>query len=164
MQPIESPAQEHDPRDPDCYCLLCEPGPERSLIQSFSLERSPLYMFKDEKTRYCPWDLHCSCDFCADARMSAWIDRLDILYPSQERKRKIKIPLNLSFTEDGWKEIQILVHLEKIMPTASYDKEFPPFEEYSEKNYTYAPKIPSKIQTDISGAPTKISAAEATLN
>ncbi|KAK8360347.1 hypothetical protein V6Z12_A04G157100 [Gossypium hirsutum] len=51
-----------------------------------------------------------------------------------------------------------------MQPAASYDKDFPPLEEYSKKSYTHAPKIPLKIQTDISGAPSKISAAEATLN
>ncbi|KAG8489635.1 hypothetical protein CXB51_017679 [Gossypium anomalum] len=96
--------------------------------------------------------------------------------------------------QQGWKEIQIFDHLVKTMPcykkinkwikknpdflipqkpisticmmqpTTSYNKDFPPLEEYSEKSYTYAPKIPSKIQTDITGAPAKISAAEATFN
>ncbi|KAH1122499.1 hypothetical protein J1N35_005659 [Gossypium stocksii] len=47
---------------------------------------------------------------------------------------------------------------------ASYDKEFPSLEEYTEKNFTYAQKIPSKIQTDISSALAKISVAKATLN
>ncbi|KAG8478431.1 hypothetical protein CXB51_028256 [Gossypium anomalum] len=53
-----------------------------------------------------------------------------------------------------------------IRPTSSekYEENFPPLEEFSKKNYTHAPKIPSKIQPEISGAKTTISAAEATLN
>ncbi|KAG8492315.1 hypothetical protein CXB51_009806 [Gossypium anomalum] len=54
-----------------------------------------------------------------------------------------------------------------IKPTASttsYDKEFPPLEEYSSENYVHVPKISSKIQTSTPGTSPKISAAEATLN
>ncbi|KAG8474071.1 hypothetical protein CXB51_034136 [Gossypium anomalum] len=45
-----------------------------------------------------------------------------------------------------------------------YEENFPPLEEFSKKNYIHAPKIPSKIQPEISGAKPTISAAEATLN
>ncbi|KAG8482389.1 hypothetical protein CXB51_027288 [Gossypium anomalum] len=45
-----------------------------------------------------------------------------------------------------------------------YEENFPPLEEFSKKNYTHAPTIPSKIQPEISGAKPTISAAEATLN
>ncbi|KAG8483875.1 hypothetical protein CXB51_022610 [Gossypium anomalum] len=55
-----------------------------------------------------------------------------------------------------------------IQPTSSspekYEKDFPPLEEFSEKNYTHVPKIPSKLQPETSGATTRISAAKATLN
>ncbi|KAK5793471.1 hypothetical protein PVK06_034620 [Gossypium arboreum] len=49
MQPVVSLAKEHNREDLDCCCPLCEPGLERNLIQSFSGDGKPLYMFKEEK-------------------------------------------------------------------------------------------------------------------
>ncbi|KAH1083480.1 hypothetical protein J1N35_023241 [Gossypium stocksii] len=77
MQPVPDPKEGHIPMDPDCYCGLYEPGPERKLIESFTAEGRPQYMFKDPKTRHHPWALNCSCNLCADDRFAAWIDSLD---------------------------------------------------------------------------------------
>ncbi|KAH1108579.1 hypothetical protein J1N35_012347 [Gossypium stocksii] len=112
MQLMGNPTVNHDKDDPECCCDLCEPGSERKLIQSFSADGKPLYMFKDENTGHCPWDRDCSCQSYVNDRQG----------------------------------------------------DFPPLDEYTEKNYTHAPKISSKIQPNVSGAPVKISAAEATLN
>ncbi|KAK5826265.1 hypothetical protein PVK06_021181 [Gossypium arboreum] len=90
MQPIERPAQLHDQEDPDCCCSLCEFGPERSLIQSFSADGKPLYMFKDLVTGHCPWALNCSCELCADDRMTAWIDSMDKTASKPGKKNKNK--------------------------------------------------------------------------
>ncbi|KAK5826264.1 hypothetical protein PVK06_021180 [Gossypium arboreum] len=237
MQPIERPAQLHDQEDPDCCCPLCESVPKRSLIQSFSVDGKPLYMFKDLVTGYYPWALSCSCELCANDQMTAWIDSMDKTASKPGKKRKKKNSTQSEFYkrwmegdpdisplgEDNGKFIYLVDYsshksspntqvppepckppslppsksftlpLEKIskpsrqklflqpcykkinkwvkknpdflasqnpvptvrmmQPTASYDKEFPPLEEYLEKNYTHEPKIPSKIQIDISGTP-----------
>lgn len=46
--------------------------------------------------------------------------------------------------------------------TSSYEQEFSPLEEFSNKEYLHAPKILSKLQADAEGRQVKI--AEATLN
>ncbi|KAG8502654.1 hypothetical protein CXB51_001139 [Gossypium anomalum] len=72
-------------------------------------------------------------------------------------------PVNHSPPTNPLPEIPVV---SMIRPTSSekYEENFPPLEEFLKKNYTHAPKIPSKIQPEISGAKTTISAAEATLN
>lgn len=88
MQLVERLAQLHDREDLDCCCPLCESGPERSLIQSFSADGKPLYMFKDPVTGHCPWALNCSCELCADDRMAAWIDSMDRSASKPGKKNK----------------------------------------------------------------------------
>ncbi|KAK5826225.1 hypothetical protein PVK06_021141 [Gossypium arboreum] len=88
MQPVERPAQLHDQEDSDCCCPLCESSPERSLIQSFSVDGKPLYMFKDPVTGHCPWALNCLCELCVDDRMTAWIDSMDKTTSKPRKKKK----------------------------------------------------------------------------
>ncbi|KAG8493198.1 hypothetical protein CXB51_010612 [Gossypium anomalum] len=62
-------------------------------------------------------------------------------------------------------EILVVSMIQSTSPLSEkYEENFPPLEEFSKKNYTHAPKIPSKIQPEVPGAKTTISATEATLN
>ncbi|KAK5776135.1 hypothetical protein PVK06_044094 [Gossypium arboreum] len=98
MQPLESPAQLHDKRDPDCCCPLCEPGPERSLIESFSIEGRPHYMFKDPITGHCPWALNCSCELYTDDGLAAYVDAMDKTASKPGKKKNKK-----SFQDEFYK-------------------------------------------------------------
>ncbi|KAK8327455.1 hypothetical protein V6Z12_A11G183700 [Gossypium hirsutum] len=90
MQPNERLAQLHDQEDPDCCCPLYEFGPERNLIESFSADGKPLYMFKDPVTGHCPWALNCSCELCTDDRLAAWVDSIDMTASKPGKKKKKK--------------------------------------------------------------------------
>ncbi|KAG8492316.1 hypothetical protein CXB51_009828 [Gossypium anomalum] len=250
MQPLESPAQLHDKEDLDCCCPLCEPDLERSLIESFSVNGKPHYMFKDPITGHCPWALNCSCELCTDDRLTAYVDAMDKTaskpgkkknknrnssqdefyrrwmtgdpdigplgedngkyvylvdystrkplpdiqvpsepckpfsppppktnFPSLEKPPKKSKPFSLPCYKkiNKWVKtnpdflvsqnpIPVACMIKPTASTTSYDKEFPPLEEYSSENYVHVPKISSKIQTSTPGTSPKISAAEATLN
>ncbi|KAK8348166.1 hypothetical protein V6Z12_A06G064600, partial [Gossypium hirsutum] len=69
-------------------CPLCEPGPERSLIGSFSTDGKPLYMFKVPVTGHCPWALNCSCELYTDDRLAAWVDSMDMTASKPGKKKK----------------------------------------------------------------------------
>lgn len=90
MQPISNPIVGHDTENPDCCCELCELGPKRKMIQSFSFEGKPLLFFKDDITGQCSWDMECSYELCTDDRFDAWIDSFDnsASNPSRSRKKK----------------------------------------------------------------------------
>ncbi|KAH1122501.1 hypothetical protein J1N35_005661, partial [Gossypium stocksii] len=93
-------------------------------------------------------DLNCSCELCADDKFIAWIDGMDHSALKSRKKKNRKKSTRSEFYRrwmEGDPNIRPLGE-----DNASYDKEFPPLEEYTEKNYTHAPKIPLKIQTDIS--------------
>ncbi|KAK5813620.1 hypothetical protein PVK06_029071 [Gossypium arboreum] len=210
MQPNEKPAQFHDQEDPDCCCPLCESGPERSLIESFSADGKPLYMFKDPVTGHGPWALNCSCELCTDDRLAAWIDCMDITAskPGKRKKKKnltqdefYKIWINRDpdigpLGEDNGKYVYLVDYSShkslpntKVLPEpckppsppppksstqspANTSKKSKPFlqpcykkiNKWVKKNPDFlAPQKPIST-TDISDAPTKITAAEATLN
>ncbi|KHG04364.1 polyprotein [Gossypium arboreum] len=77
MQPVPDPKEGHTLGNPDCCCGLCEPGPKRKLIASFTANGKPHHMFRDSKTGYCPWALNCTCKLCADDRINAWKGSMD---------------------------------------------------------------------------------------
>ncbi|KAH1067455.1 hypothetical protein J1N35_032442 [Gossypium stocksii] len=99
MQPLGNPATSHDNDDPECCCDLCDPGFERKLIQSFSADGKPLYIFKDEKTGHCPWDLDCSCQSCVSDRFDAWIDGMDNSASKPGKKKTKKKSTQSEFYE-----------------------------------------------------------------
>ncbi|KAK5826090.1 hypothetical protein PVK06_020999 [Gossypium arboreum] len=172
MQPIERPAAEHDSEDPECCCAFGEPGPERNIIQSFSTDGKPLYMFKDDITAHCPWDINCSCKLCADDRMNAWIDRLDN-FASKPRRRKGKKstqsefykrlmkadPNTGPFGEDNGKFVYLVDYLANLPSPVQKDSS----DSCKSLSLDKKPLDPENT-IDISRAPAKISAAEATLN
>ncbi|KAH1108880.1 hypothetical protein J1N35_012648 [Gossypium stocksii] len=247
MQPVPDPNEGHIPMDSDCCCGLCEPGSERKLIESFTDERRPQYMFKDTKTGHCPWALNYSCELCADDRFAAWIDSLDkeASKPSKRKSKKKstqdefyerykngnpsigplgedngkflylvdystklpqrqKLPENLRdtrpffpsksssscilkndpqknpFPQPCYKQIRKWVKKNPFLeifetpkttsvcmyqpPDTTYDQEFPHLQEFTNTGYSHNLKIPTKIQADESGKPTKVSTAKATLN
>lgn len=66
MQPISKPIAGYDKKDPDRCYELCEPGPKRKMIQSFSSEGKPFLFFKYDIIGHCPWDMECPCKMCVD--------------------------------------------------------------------------------------------------
>ncbi|KAH1067380.1 hypothetical protein J1N35_032367 [Gossypium stocksii] len=95
MQPLGNPIASHDKDDPECCCDLCDPGSKRKLIQSFSTNGKPLYIFKDEKTGHCPWDLDCSCQSCVCDR---WTNRDPSIGPLGEDNGKFVYLVDYSTT------------------------------------------------------------------
>ncbi|KAH1039133.1 hypothetical protein J1N35_040876 [Gossypium stocksii] len=189
MQPLGNPTASHDKDDPECCCDLCDPRSERKLIQSFSANGKPLWMNGDpsigplgednDKFVYLvdysatlPPPLKNS--FPETNNFPSSSQPTDKKPPQESKSQKKPKP----FPQPCYKKISkwvqknpfpeqkpiSTVYMLQSSEKTSYDRDFPSLDEYTKKNYTHAPKIPSKPQTDIPGAPSKISAAEATIN
>ncbi|KAK5772784.1 hypothetical protein PVK06_049080 [Gossypium arboreum] len=194
MQPVPDPKEGHTLGNPDCCCGLCEPGPKRKLIASFTANGKPHHMFRDSKTGYCPWALNCTCKLCADDRINAWKGSMDHngSKPGKKKssqsefyKRYINVDPSISpLGEDNditsrpksinfSKTFVPPTPKKVIMPCYKQFRKwvqknpFPETTQIPEPNsvwYIHTPKIPSKLQIDESGKTTKIDAVEATLN
>ncbi|KAK8999792.1 hypothetical protein V6N11_065288 [Hibiscus sabdariffa] len=242
MLPQGDPTVEHDIDDPDCYCELCEPGPESRMIEKFAADGKPIYYFRDPVTGHCPWDEDCSCEACRELSFyeemigghhqsysphknkqrksrkksthsqlyKRWMqgdpsvgplgeDNGRFIYlvdygsksskpelpqipllPTQSPSKQPPTPQKIrpeNLVQPCYKKVQKWVkknpqpeptpqlHSDQItsvlmfQPTSStYDKDFPPLEEFTEKEFKHAPKIPTPLHGE------RTSAAEATLN
>ncbi|KAH1108666.1 hypothetical protein J1N35_012434 [Gossypium stocksii] len=77
MQLVPNPKEGHIIGNLDCCYGLCELDLERKLIESFTTEGKPYYMFKDPKIGHCSCAVNCTYELCADDHFDAWIDSMD---------------------------------------------------------------------------------------
>ncbi|KAK9011313.1 hypothetical protein V6N11_044165 [Hibiscus sabdariffa] len=175
MTPRGDLTQIHDKKDPDCWCELCHPGAESRMIEYFDADGKPILFFKDSITGEDNGKFVFLVDYGPRRKEESPV--LDVVPqrlpppdssppPSYKKEKPVQpyykkiqrwIKKNPVIQEEvpqtNTQSICMFTHA-----GSSYNKDFPPLEEFTEKEFRHIPKIPTQLHGE------KISAVEATLN